>query len=64
MVYLHSVSYQIKNLLSKINIIFILYVRICVFFKFPAGCVSHRDGGEGQADASKAVQGESEEDER
>lgn len=33
-------------------------------FLFLASCVSHREGGEGQADASKAVQGESEEDER
>lgn len=28
------------------------------------GCVSHREWGEGQTDASKAIQGESQEDER
>lgn len=61
MVYPRSVLMDIisdENLLSNINIIYIyniiLYVRICVFFSF-CGCVSHREGGEGQADASKAV---------
>lgn len=38
---------------------------MCTFLcLFPVGCVSHRQRGEGQADASKAVQGESQENER